>query len=113
QVLVASTMMERFGLGRGDIVTLRTNQGFAEFGVAGVVVDFTGGGEAAVGSMRDLDRFGGGVPDLYVMTVREGADPEAARAALIEAFPELHLDVTLNEPYRRHILEQSNRTFAT
>lgn len=113
QVLVASTMMERFGLVRGDIVTLRTNQGFAEFGVAGVVVDFTGGGEAAVGSMRDLDRFGGGVPDLYVMTVREGADPEAARAALIEAFPELHLDVTLNESYRRHILEQSNRTFAT
>lgn len=112
-VLVAGTMMERFGLQRGDVISLRTVAGFRDFPVAGVIVDFTSGGESVVASIGQQELFGGGNPDLYVMTVRPGAEAEAARAALTTAFPDLFLDVTLNEGYRKQILEQADQMFKT
>lgn len=112
-VLAASTIQERYGVAAGDEVLLRTGEGFAPFRVGGVVVDFTGGGEAFVASIEEMDRFGGGTPDLYVLTVEEGADPAAVRDRLLEAFPELHLDATLNQAYREQIREMTARTFAT
>lgn len=112
-VLAANTMLERFGVGAGDTVSLRTNEGFAEFPVAGVVVDFTGGGETFVASIDIVDRFGGGTPDLFVMTVAPGADPAAVRERLLETFPQLYLDVTLNAAYRDRILTLTQQSFAT
>jgi putative ABC transport system permease protein len=113
QVLAANTMLDRFGVSRGDEVTLRTNKGLRDFRVGGVVVDFTGGGEAFVASLADAELFGGGTPDLFVMTLVPGADPEAAREALLAAFPELYLDVTLNQSYRQRILTLTQQTFST
>lgn len=113
QVLAANTMLDRFGVSRGDEVTLRTNEGYRSFGVGGVVVDFTGGGETFVASLEDAELFGGGTPDLFVMTLRSGAEATAAREALIAAFPELYLDVTLNQTYRQRILELTQQTFTT
>lgn len=113
RVLAANTIHDRYGVSRGDTVTLRTGDGYAGFGVGGVVVDFTGGGETFVGSIHDAERFGGGTPDLFVMTVAPGTAQGAARDALIAAFPELYLDVTLNGDYRARILELSQQTFTT
>jgi putative ABC transport system permease protein len=113
EVLAANTILDRFGVARGDTVSLRTSEGFREFRVGGVVVDFTGGGEAFVISLNELPRFGGGVPDLYVMLTRPDAPAEAAREALLRAFPELYLDVTLNEAYQERILQLTRQTFAT
>jgi putative ABC transport system permease protein len=112
-VLAASTMQERFGIGLGDEVMLRTADGFEPFEVGGVVVDFTGGGETFVASIEQIERFGGGTPDLFVLTVEEGADPTEVRARLLAAFPELHLDVTPNDEYRAEIVALSQRTFTT
>ena len=113
EVLVANTIHDRLGIGRGDTVSLRTDEGFRDFPVGAVVVDFTGGGEAAVASIRDMDLFGGGSPDLFVMTVQPGADPEEVRANLLAAYPDLYLDATLNRDYRDQILNLTQRTFAT
>lgn len=113
QVLAANTMLDRFGIARGDSVQLRTSSGFETFTVGGVVVDFTGGGEAFVASIHNLEQFGGGSPDLFVMTVAEGMSPEDARDALQAAFPELYLDITLNQDYRQRILDLTQRTFTT
>jgi putative ABC transport system permease protein len=113
RVLAANTILDRFGIGRGDTARLRTMEGFRDFPVGGVVVDFTGGGEAFVGSIRDKDLFGLGTPDLYVMTVHEGQDPAQVREALLAAFPELYLDVTLNHTYRERILSLTQQTFTT
>ena len=112
-VLAANTVSDRYGVFQGDTVTLRTSDGYAGFAVGGVVVDFTGGGETFVGSIRDSERFGGGSPDLFVMTVAPGAAQGAARDALLAAFPELYLDVTLSGDYRARILELSQQTFTT
>jgi putative ABC transport system permease protein len=112
-VLAANTIRDRFGVNKGDTVRLRTNDGFKDFEVAGIIVDFTGGGETFVASLDDADLFGGGQPDLFVMTVKPGADSSAARDKLIAAFPELYLDVTLNASYRERILSLSKRSFVT
>ena len=113
KLLAGNTLRERFGLGLGDTVSLRTTDGFAPFEVSGVVVDFTAGGEAFVGSLDELPRFGGGSPDLFVMTLSEGADAAQARARLRDAFPELYLDVSLDEAYRERILRLTRQSFAT
>ncbi len=113
EVLVANTMRDKYGIQKGDTIRLRTANGFKDFPVAGVVVDFTGGGETVVGSMRDLALFGGGSPDLFVIADKPGADPHAVRQALLDRFPGLHLDITLNADYRRYILGLTQRSFAT
>jgi putative ABC transport system permease protein len=112
-LLAANTILERFGVGPGDQVQLRSDEGFEAFEVGAVVVDYTGGGETFIGSIADLPRFGGGSPDLYVMTVLPETSPAEARERLREAFPELLLDITLNENYRQQVEELISRSFTT
>lgn len=113
QVLAANTIVDRFGVGVGDSVRLRTDRGFEAFEIGAVVVDFTGGGETFLASLADLERFGGGSPDLFVMTVLPGEDPAVVRERLVAAFPELLLDTTLNTTYRGQIEALIQSSFAT
>ncbi len=113
QVLISTVIRERFGLGVGDTMSLRTSEGFRDFTVGGVIVDFTSGGEAVVASIDLMPQFGGGNPDLYVITVLQGTVPQAVSEQLTELFPGLYLDVTLNSDYRTYILDTARRTFAT
>jgi putative ABC transport system permease protein len=113
RVLAANTIRDRFGLGVGDAARLRSDDGYAEFPIEGVVVDFTSGGETFIASILDLERFGGGSPDLFVLTVDRGVAPALVRERFVEAFPETILDITLNAEYRASILELTGQTFAT
>jgi len=113
EVLAANTIRDRFGVGVGDVARLRTDEGFRDLPIGAVVVDYTGGGETFLASIADLPRFGGGSPDLYVMTVDPGVDAAVARARLLAAFPDLLLDATLNQAYRAQIEELTRRSFAT
>ncbi|HZW99181.1 MAG TPA: FtsX-like permease family protein [Trueperaceae bacterium] len=112
-VLVSNTMLDRHGFGVGDSISLRTSNGFEDFPIAGVIVDFTGGGEAVLTSIENMPDFGGGSPDLYILTVDPGRDPPEVRERLLAEFPELYLDVTLNVDYRRTVLELTDQAFAT
>ncbi len=113
KVLAANTIHDRFKVSTGDFVSLRTNDGFRSFEVAGIVVDFTGGGETFVASLKDADLFGGGTPDLFVSTILPGADSVKVKTALQAAFPNLLLDITLNQNYRERILALTQRSFTT
>lgn len=113
KVLAANTIHDRFNVNVGDEVSLRTSDGFADFEVAGVVVDFTGGGETFVASLNDADLFGGGTPDLFVMTTQGNDSLEKVRDDLRNTFPELFLDITLNQNYRERVLALTQRSFTT
>lgn len=112
-VLAANTIREKFRVELGSNVKLRTSEGFRDFTVSGIVVDFTGGGETFVGSINDVDLFGGGSPDLFVMTVKEGFSHEQVREDLLKSFPHLFLDITLNQSYREQIQSLARRSFLT
>lgn len=112
-VLAANTVRERFGVGAGDTVSLRTVDGFRDFPVEGVVVDFTGGGEAFIASIDQIDTFGGGTPDLFVMTTTANVASAEVRERLLAEFPELYLDITLNAAYRERILALTQQSFLT
>jgi putative ABC transport system permease protein len=112
-VLAANTIRDRYGVNKGDTVRLRTNDGFRDFEVAGIIVDFTGGGETFVASLSDAALFGGGEPDLFVMKTKTGMDSSVAKDKLQATFPELYLDITLNAAYRERILTLSQRSFVT
>ena len=113
EVLAANTIRDRFGVGVGDAARLRTDDGFRDFRIGAVVVDYTGGGEAFVASIDDLQDFGGGSPDLFVFTVQTGLDPALVRDRLLAAFPDLLLDITLNQAYRAQIEVLIGRSFTT
>ena len=113
KVLAANTMHDRFGINLGDTVSIRTKDGFADFPVEGIVVDFTSGGETFVASINDLELFGGGSPDLYVMTVKNGITPQEAKDKLLKEFPELYLDITLNKAYQERILSFVQQSFTS
>lgn len=113
EVLVANTMKDRYGLRTGDFITLRTSEGFTEFRIAGVVVDFTGGGETVVASIDMIDSFGGGNPDLYIVTLHNSDDQPVVRERLLAEFPGLGLDITLNADYRTYIMDVTRQAFST
>lgn len=113
EILVASSIAERYNIGVHDELELRTVDGFATFRVAGVVVDFTGGGESAVTSIELLPQFGAGEPDIFVTVLEPEADMRAVTSAVYEAFPELYLDITINQEYQRAVVEMSDRVFNT
>ncbi len=113
EVLIANTMRDRYGIETGDDIELRTTDGFRNFRVAGVVVDFTGGGEAVVASIGEIGLFGGGNPDLFVLTIDPGATQQAVQERLLAGFPDLDLDITLNADYRKHIMGITSQAFAT
>lgn len=56
-VLISSVISEKYGLGVGDSIWLKTNSGLKPFEVAEVVVDFYNNGMVITGSRHDLRRF--------------------------------------------------------
>ncbi len=112
-VIISSALQERFGLALGDKLSLRTDAGFEPFRVGAVVVDYTGGGESVLTRLEDLERFGAGTPDLYVLTVEPGAERGVVAQRVRDAFPERFLDVTDGGTYREEIVAVSRRTFTT
>jgi putative ABC transport system permease protein len=56
-VFISSVISERYGLGQGDTVRLKTRRGEQDFAIAGVVVDFYNQGLVVQGSWRDMRRY--------------------------------------------------------
>jgi putative ABC transport system permease protein len=56
-VFVSSVIAEKFGINRGDQISLRTNSGLQPFSVAAVVVDFYNQGLVVTGNRHDLNRY--------------------------------------------------------
>lgn len=110
-VLASTTVATRFGLELGEAVQLRTHEGYRAFRLAGVVVDLTNGGESFIAPLSALPKFGGGTPELYVMTLPEGVTADAAERALEHTFPEHTLIIAHAQAYRQQILSLAQDSF--
>ena len=74
-VFVSSIMAERYGLGQGDTICLKTRRGERDFDVVGTVVDFASQGPSIQGSFRDARRyFGVNDVSFYLAKVEPGHD---------------------------------------
>ena len=112
-VFVSGTISDRYGVHVGDTFTLRTDDGWTPFRVLGVVVDYTSAGESVVANLKDLERFGGGKAELYVLSVRAGLDPRAFGERLKNRFSSLFLDLQYNADYKALILKVTGQFFGS
>jgi putative ABC transport system permease protein len=56
-LFISTVISQRYGIGKGDYLRLRTRRGEQDFVVAAVIVDYFQGGEAIMGSWKDLERY--------------------------------------------------------
>lgn len=55
-IFIASVLSEKYGLSPGELISLKTNRGFKDFRIAGVVVDFYNQGLVVQGSWDTMRR---------------------------------------------------------
>ncbi|MFN8510877.1 MAG: FtsX-like permease family protein [Deinococcaceae bacterium] len=111
-VYISGTLSDRYNLHVGSPIKLRTQSGWTSFKVVGVVVDYTSAGESVVLNMSDLARFGGGSPDLYVLSVGK-QNPRAVGKTLKSLYPSLYLDIQYGSEYKAMILAVTQRFFGS
>ncbi|MFQ5694080.1 MAG: ABC transporter permease, partial [Nitrospinota bacterium] len=114
EVLVSEVFSNRFGLGRGDSLSLPAAAGPRKFRIAGVFYDYSTEGGLVIldrGLYRRLwkdDRV-----STLAVYLRPGAEPERVRSALAASFgPGSGAAVFENRRLRRHILRVFDQTFA-
>ena len=110
-VLISTAMERRFSLRVGDRLPVRTGAGFEDFEVAGVIVDFTSGGDSIVAGRADAGRFGITGYDLVFAALTAEADRDAVAAAIGAAFEGGSVTVRTDDEYRTLILGLAERTF--
>lgn len=112
-VYISGTISDRYRLHIGDQVELRTVKGWKKFPIIGVVVDYTSAGETFVAPLDQLDLFGGGQPELYVLSVQKGLDARAIGAKMKQDYAKLYLDLQYNADYRAMILKVTSQFFGS
>lgn len=111
QVIVSSTLAQRFGLAIGDSLRLRTTAGTRDLKIAGSIVDFTAGGESIVMSYDFASQLGITSPRIFVGIIDANADAEVVSQALKEHFPDVSMQINNGQYYRRRVLTMSRRIF--
>jgi putative ABC transport system permease protein len=91
-VFLASVLAEKYGLQRGDQISLRTRSGMRVFTIAAVVVDFYDNGQMVTGSWTDMRRyFRINDANTFLVRVEEGYE---------EAEVESRIDQQLGKRYQ-------------
>ncbi|GGJ25063.1 FtsX-like permease family protein [Deinococcus roseus] len=111
-VYASGTIADRYNVKPGSTVKLRTTEGWLDFRVLGIVIDYTSAGETFIASTKDLKLFGGGSPELYVLSVKN-QDPRTFGQQLKKDFPGLYLDIQYNQEYKKAILDTTSRFFGS
>jgi putative ABC transport system permease protein len=113
-VFVSTTIGEKYGVGKGDTVRLRTPRGKRDFVVAGVIVDYTWGGWSVTGSWRDLRRhFRTDKADVFVVDVAAGAAVNEVHQRLEDQYGKRrHIEVASGQEYRDRWLKEFSSVMA-
>lgn len=109
ELIISSTMAQRFGLQVGGSLQLRTRAGQQNFTIAGTIVDFTAGGESMVVSYDLAEELGVDSPRILVGQVQ--GDAQKVSEAIQARFSDLSLEINNGQYYRRRVLATSRRIF--
>ncbi len=112
-LLVSTTVADRYGLKRGDTFELQTRRGVQAFRVAGLVSDFTSQGYVINGTLDTMRRyFGINSVDRFTLKLAPGADLAAAKQTIEDRYGQSrHVQVETTEDFRARIRELTNRAF--
>ncbi len=113
QLLVSTTVADRYDLKRGDTFELETRRGVQPFRVAGLVSDFTSQGYVVNGTLETMRRYFGITDvDRFTLKLAPGADPASVQQAIEDTYGQSrHVQVETTEEFRRRIRELTNRAF--
>ncbi len=107
-VFISTLMSEKYDFGKGDAIRLRTSRGEQDFAVAGVIADYTWGGQSVTGSWPDLQRyFRTDKADIFVVDVAPGADVDQVQQRMEDQYGKRrHIEVASGQDYRERWLKE-------
>ena len=113
QLLVSTTVADRYDLKRGDTFELETRRGVQGFRVAGLVSDFTSQGYVINGTLEAMRRYFGVYDvDRFTLKLAPGADLQAVQQTIEDRYGQSrHVQVETTEDFRARVRELSNRAF--
>jgi len=112
-IFISSVMAEKYNLGRGDELWIRTRGGFKSFNISAVVVDFYNQGLVVTGSRHDLRRY---FRSNQVSTILIKAEEDAEIPELMARIDQIYgkrylLSLESNEVVRENIFNLLNQAF--
>ena len=113
QLLVSTTVADKYHLGRGDVFELETRRGVQPFRVAGLVSDFTSQGYIINGTLDTMRRFFGiHTFDRFTLKLTPDADLDFVKQEIEERYgASRNIQVETTEAFRRRVRELTNRAF--
>jgi putative ABC transport system permease protein len=114
ELLVSTTLADRYGLATGDTLRLETRRGEHDFRVAGVVVDFTSQGYVVNGTRTDLARyFGESTADEFIVALKPGSSAPTEAERLEERYGRSrHITVETATDFRAKVSDLTAQAFA-
>ena len=112
-IFISSVMAEKYNLGRGDELLIKTRGGYKPFNVSAVVVDFYNQGLVVTGNRHDLRRY---FRSNQVSTILIKAEQETEIASLMANIDQIYgkrylLSLESNENVRASIFTLLNQAF--
>ncbi len=106
-VFISTMLSQKYGIGQGDQVRMRTARGERNFVVAAVIVDYFQGGEAMMGSWHDLEAyFGHNKVHMFMVDVAPEASIEGVRQNMEDLYGKTrHIEVASGEELRERWLK--------
>jgi putative ABC transport system permease protein len=113
QLLVSTTVADKYHLKRGDSLTLETRRGVQPFRVAGLVSDFTGQGYVINGTLETMRRyFGIDDVDRFTLKLAPGAKLSEVKQTIEDKYGKSrHVQVETTEDFRARVRDLTNRAF--
>jgi len=107
-VFISTMLNQKYGIGQGDHLRLRTPRGERDFVVAAVIIDYFQGGEAIMGSWKDLERyFGHNKAHMFMVDVTPGASVEEVRQNMENLYGKTrHIEVESGQELRERWLKE-------
>jgi putative ABC transport system permease protein len=113
-IFISSVMAEKYNIGRGDELWIRTKSGYQSFNISAVVVDFYNQGLVITGNRHDLKRyFRSNQVSTILIKAEEGVEISDLISRIDQSYGKRYL-LTLesNEVMRENILTLLNQAFS-